>query len=259
MEEINDDTYKKWHETYVGCTTEKEKVENALAKLIAASPKRDTFLDVGAGDGDLTFRVAKHFQNATVIEPNKQVRGIFESKNVEFIEGYFENIDLDKRTFDLILCSQVFWLVKRENQAAFIKKMHSHLAPGGKLAIIMVSPLGQSHRFYEKFFFDHNTTTHTILGDLHVMGLSAQVIPISFDFKSKSFEDFFNICKLFTLESWLHPVNMSDERIKKEIGNVERYTEKKLKEISQFIKDECHHNGEYLMNEEVDIIVVSKE
>lgn len=259
MEVINDEIYKKWHETYVNCTTEKEKVENALSGVISKLNSRKTFLDIGAGDGDLTFRLAKHFDNITVIEPNKKVKKIFEDKGIEFIESYFENTDLDNRTFDFILCSHVFWLVARTKQIDFIKKMHKHLSKKGKLAIIMVSPLGQSHEFYKSFFFGYNTTTHEILKDLHVMGLSAEVIPISFDFRSRSFDDFFNICKLFTLESWLHPVNISDEKVKKGIGDVEKYTEQKLQEISQFIEDNCYHNGEYIMNEEVDILVVTKK
>ena len=259
MEEINDDVYKRWHETYVRCTTEKEKVESALAKAISKLAKRETFLDIGAGDGDLTFRLAKSFKRATALEPNKKVKEVFEKKGVEFIEGYFETADLGKRTFDFILCSHVFWLVKRENQAAFIRKMCDHLSDGGKLAIIMVSPLGQSHDFYKKFFFGYSTTTHDVLKDLHVMGLAAEVLPISFDFKTKSFDDFFSICKLFTLESWLHPVNISDDRVSREIGNVEEYTERKLREISDFIKANCARGGEYRMNEEVDILVVTKE
>ena len=259
MEQINDDVYKRWHETYIRCTTEKEKVEAALAKAISKLPKRESFFDIGAGDGDLTFRLAKSFKRATALEPNKKVKEVFEGKGVEFIEGYFETADLGKRAFDFILCSHVFWLVKRENQADFIRKMYGRLSPGGKLAIIMVSPLGQSHDFYKKFFFGYNTTTHDVLKDLHVMGLAAEVLPISFDFGTKSYDDFFNICKLFTLESWLHPVNISDDRIRREIGDVEKYTERKLQEISQFIKTNCSRNGEYRMNEEVDIVVVAKE
>ncbi|MFC1522661.1 class I SAM-dependent methyltransferase [Elusimicrobiota bacterium] len=228
MEKITDDIYKKWHETYIKCTEEKEKIDAALTKVISRQNNRETFLDVGAGDGDLTARVAKHFTATTVIEPNKQVREVFEGQGMEFIEGFFENVDLGKRTFDFILCSHVFWLVKRPKQVSFIKKMHSLLSAGGKLAIIMVAPVGQPHDFYKKFFFRYDTTTHTILEDLHVMGLSSEVIPVSFNFGTDSFEDFFDILKLFTMQSWLHPVNLSDETVKKEIGDIEQYTVRML-------------------------------
>jgi len=259
MQEINDETYKKWHETYIKCTTEKERVEAALSGVISRLPHKESFLDVGAGDGDLTFRIAKFFKHTTAIEPNKKVRAIFEDKNAEFIEGYFEKAELEGRAFDFILCSHVFWLVKRENQPEFIRKMLRYLKPGGKLAIIMVSPLGQSHDFYKKFFFGYSTTTHDILKDLHVMGLPSEVLPISFEFKTDIYEDFFNICKLFTLESWLHPVNVSDDKIKHEIGDIQAYTTRKVKEIESFIKDHCQRGKEYVMNEEVDVLVVQKE
>jgi ubiquinone/menaquinone biosynthesis C-methylase UbiE len=258
VQEITDETYKNWHETYIRCTTEKERVEAALSKAVSGLPGRGTFLDVGAGDGDLTFRLAKFFGRTCVVEPNKKVRGIFEQRGAEFLEGYFEKIDLGERKFDFILCSHVFWLVRRENQPEFIRKMYWHLNPGGKLAIIMVSPLGQSHDFYKKFFYGYNTTTHDILKDLHVMGLPAEVLPISFEFKTAVYEDFFNICKLFTLESWLHPVNVSDEAIKKDIGDVSEYTKRQLAGIEAFINDNCRRGGEYVMNEEVDVVLVQK-
>lgn len=136
----------------------------------------------------------------------------------EYIDGYFENTDLRGRLFDFILCSHVLWLVRRKNQPDFIRKIYEHLAPGGELAIIMVSPLGQSHKFYKKFFYGYSTTTHDVSKDLHVMGCSAEVLPISFEFKTPVYEDLFNICKLFTLESWLHPANISDEKIKRDVG-----------------------------------------
>jgi 2-polyprenyl-3-methyl-5-hydroxy-6-metoxy-1,4-benzoquinol methylase len=215
-------------------------------------------LDIGAGDGDLTLRIAKLFKTTTALEPNCKVKDIFIGKNIEFVEGYFENTSLGLRKFDFILCSHVFWLIKREKQAEFIRKMIAHLSDDGKLAIVMVSPLGQSHDFYKKFFFGYNTTTHDILKDLHVMGITAEVIPISFNFGTESFSDFFNICKLFTLESWLHPLNISDDQIRNEIGDVERYTKTKLHEIESFIHSECHVGREYVMNEEVDIIVLTK-
>ena len=259
MQEITEETYKNWHETYIRCTTEKAKVDAALSKAVSSLPRREAFLDVGAGDGDLTFRLAKNFKRVTVVEPNKNVRRTFEKKGAEFIEGYFEQADLGDRKFDFILCSHVFWLVRREKQPDFIRKMYKHLAPSGKLSIIMVSPLGQSHEFYKKFFFGYSTTTHDVLKDLHVMGLPAEVLPISFEFKTPVYEDFFNICKLFTLESWLHPVNISDDRIKREIGDVQKYTENKLGEISAFIKKECRRGNEYVMNEEVDVLLVPRE
>lgn len=258
MEIINDDVYKKWLEICIKSATGTEKVKNALGKIVFGLAKHKAFLDIGAGDGALTLSAAKFFEHSSVIDPNKKTKSVFEGRGIEFIEGYFENIDLGSRTFDFILCSHVFWLVKRENQANFIKKMYKHLSKNGKLAIIMISPFGQSHEFHKKFFFGYDTTTHDILKDLHLLGLPAEVIPVSFAFKTKSFEDFFNICKLFTLQSWLHPVNISNDKIKNEIGDVEKYTEQKLREISKFIKDNCYHNGEYVMEQEDDILVVER-
>ena len=258
MEKINDETYKRWHETYVRCTTEKEQVGKTLSGVIKAMGRADAFLDIGAGDGDLTFRLAGFFKKTTVIEPNRKVEKVFTAKNIEFIESYFEKANLGARRFDFILCSHVFWLVRREKQAAFIRKMFRHLSPEGKMAIIMDSPLGQGYEFYKKFFLGFDTTTHDILKDLHVMGLAAEVIPVSLVFRSESFDDFFDICKLFTIESWLHPVNLADERIKKQTGDTGEYTRRRLAGMRRYIKAHCRRGGEYVMKEEVDIIVTGR-
>lgn len=258
MLEFGDAQYKVWHEIYVHSTTEKAKVVEALDGVIAALPSRSNFLDVGAGDGDLTFRISSRFARTVVVEPNAEVRANFESRGAEFINGYFEEADLGDSRFDLILCSQVFWLVKREQQAAFIQKMYEHLAPGGKLVIIMVSPLGQSHDFYEKFFYGYNTTTHSVLGDLHIMGLTAHVIPISFEFGTDNFEDFYSILRLFSVESWLHPVNVSDERIREDIGDIRAYTARMLAGIRRYINENNYRDGRYTMNEEIDVVVVTR-
>jgi hypothetical protein len=90
------------------------------------------------------------------------------------------------------------------------------------------------------------------------MGLAAEVLPVSSSFGTKSFDEFFNICKLFTLQSWLHPVNISDDRVRREIGDVEKYTEGRLAEISLFIRENCFKDQEYRMRQEMDILVVSK-
>jgi ubiquinone/menaquinone biosynthesis C-methylase UbiE len=257
MIEINDSIYKQWYETYIKSTSEKELVEQELIEIVQNLKSNSNFLDIGPGDGSLTFVISKYFQNTTVIEPNKEVRENFKINNVEFIQGYFEDIKLENREFDYILCSHVFWLVKRDKQKQFINKILNHLSPEGRSSIIMVSPIGQSHDFHKKFFYDYSTTTHTILEDLHEMGITTEVRPVRFQFKSKNFEDFFNICKLFTLQSWLHPVNVNNEQLVRDIGDIETYTNQKLKEIEEYIKKNCYKKEIYIMDEDIDILTFS--
>jgi SAM-dependent methyltransferase len=253
--------YKEWHEIYVRSTNEKDLVEEKIKALVLPALKnKGGFLDVGAGDGDLTFRFIRDFKHTTAVEPIAEVRKEFERKGVEFVNANFQDAPLERR-YDFILCSHVFWLVERADQMAFMQKMHSLLNPGGKMAIIMVSPVGQSYDFYKRFFYNYDTTTHDIIGDLHRMDLPCSVIPVKFHFGSKAFDDFFNVCKLFTVESWLHPNKKSSQTmLKKDNVDIEKYTDQKLKEIESFIRENCvKPDGGFEMLEETDIIVVTKE
>ncbi|MFH1728879.1 MAG: hypothetical protein ABIA04_10745 [Pseudomonadota bacterium] len=57
----------------------------------------------------------------------------------------------------------------------------------------------------------------------------------------------------------IFPSNLNDQELQNEIGNLEEYTNKKLMEISGYIKENCYNNGVYSMNEEVDIVFVEKK
>jgi len=258
---FTNEMYKEWHTIYVNSTNEKDLVEEKVRKYIFPNLKgRHQFLDIGAGDGNLTFRFMKDFSHTTVIEPIAEVGNSFKDKKITFINNNFQDADLTAK-YDFILCSHVFWLVERADQMNFMKKMYSLLSPGGKMAIIMVSPVGQSYDFFNRFFFNYDTTTHDIIGDLHVLDLPCSVVPVKYYFGSKVFGDFFNVCKLFTVESWLHPnKKSSQEKLKREISDIDKYTEQKINEIEAFIRKNClKSDGRYEMLEETDIIVVSKE
>ncbi|MFH1728673.1 MAG: class I SAM-dependent methyltransferase [Pseudomonadota bacterium] len=255
------ETYKKWHEKYVNATNEKDLVEKNIRKhIFPLIPEKSNFLDIGAGDGNLTLRFLKDFKKTTVVEPIKEVKDTFINLGIEFINLNFQDTEINDK-FDFILCSQVFWLVERTNQKAFITKMRNLLSETGKLAIIMVSPIGQSYDFYKRFFYNYDTTTHDILIDLHEMNLKAEIIPIKFSFGTESFDDFFDILKLFTVESWLHPnKKSSQEKLKKETIDIDSFTKTQLLGIEEFIKSNCKTiAGNFKMDEEIDIITVSRQ
>ncbi|HBM16252.1 MAG TPA: hypothetical protein DD381_07940 [Lentisphaeria bacterium] len=91
---------------------------------------------------------------------------------------------------------------------------------------------------------------------LHKLGCTIEIMPYTSHIKTRNFEDFFSICKLFTLESWLHPVNLNDDEIQKKIGNKEEYTKIQLTEIEKYIRNELYSKAsdEYQL-EECEVII----
>jgi ubiquinone/menaquinone biosynthesis C-methylase UbiE len=259
MKILSGDIYKNWHQIYVKSSNEKDLVYKTLKNMLISMPTRKSFLDIGPGDGALTLLIKPFFDTTTVIEPNNHVADIFTSCGMEFINQSFEDCAIHPRKFDFILCSHVFWLIKKEAQPAFINKMYSCLEKHGKMAIIMMAPIGQCHELHTRYFYNYDTNSHEILKMLRQIGLPVTIFPLDVKFQTASFNDFLSICKLFTLQSWLHPVNISDEKINKDIGDVKGYTETKVREISDYINAFClKRNNTYAMEMAIDVLVVAK-
>lgn len=256
MKIIDGAMYGKWHDIYTDSSNEKEKVVNKLLKVIEGIKEKGSFLDIGASSGDLTFLIAPHFVSSTVVEPNNAVKSKYENSKIKFINETFQDAVLEEK-FDLILCSHVFWLVKKEEQINFVRKMYQHLRPGGKFVNIMMAPIFQAHELHQKFFLNYDMTTHDILNIHHSLGYVTEVIPVDVEFRTETFDDFFSICKLFTMQSWLHPTNLTDSDKLKKIGNIDDYTDLKLKELEEYIRDTCYRENNYSMKMGIELLVVN--
>ena len=120
---------------------------------ILSGLKRGRFLDVGAGGGDLTIPVSQSFAHTTVVEPNPRQAEFFQRRcpHFEVINSGFAEARLGEARFDFILCSHVLYYVEAGSWTSTIERMHDHLAPGGGLAIVLQSPIGEVARFFNRF------------------------------------------------------------------------------------------------------------
>jgi ubiquinone/menaquinone biosynthesis C-methylase UbiE len=138
---------------FTSCSTEKGIELVVLGELIAKLPRRKAFLDIGAGEGALTVPVSQMFESTTVVEPNPLMAARFHKRYPEFrVFGCrWESVDLSEERFDLVLCSHVLYYIPEGTWESVIRKMYSFLAPGGCLAIVLQSPLGQVATFFNHF------------------------------------------------------------------------------------------------------------
>ena len=249
---IDNNTYKKWHSIFINNSNDHDLATSLLNSTIGKLKNKKKFLDIGAGNGALTKRVCgNHFDKVTVIEPNVEYNDFYTKNNFIFYNNYFLNTNI-KDKFDYILCSHVFWLVSKKEQKKFIRKAYGMLNKGGCVSFLTPASYGKGFDFYSRFFLDMNCDFNKI-GNLilNELNYSIEVIPYTSYIKSKCFEDFLAICKLFTLESWLHPVNLTNDELQKRIGNKKEYTNKQLENINKYIKDELYDekSGEYQLEE----------
>ncbi|MGM0610806.1 MAG: class I SAM-dependent methyltransferase [Thermodesulfobacteriota bacterium] len=151
MEE--DHEYKRQLDLFVRFSTEKGIELTYIGEILAGLKERRDFLDVGAGGGDLTIPLSQTFKRTAVVEPNQEQIDYFRRRCPDFsiFEDDFQTVDLENRLFDFILCSHVLYYVPEGAWTEWIDKMYRHLRPGGSLALVLQSPMGEVSDFFNAF------------------------------------------------------------------------------------------------------------
>jgi hypothetical protein len=132
-------------------------VEHVVKQL----PQRVHFVDVGAGRGNLSKPLSRHFGESTIIEPNKlyfqEVLDWGKQENVS-LSGYNEtwlNVDMGEKKVDFFLMSHVLYYVPKEYWLYFINKAYEMLNADGRIVIILNSLTNDVTRLYKAFLQPH--------------------------------------------------------------------------------------------------------
>lgn len=151
MEE--DGEYQRQLAVFVQSCTEKGIELVKIGELIAGLPQRRSFLDIGAGGGDLTLPISSSFEATTVVEPNPLQAQRLQRRCPGFrvVSDHWDRVDLGSERFDFILCSHVLYYIPEGAWLTTIEKMHTHLESGGCIAIVIQSPMGEVAEFFSCF------------------------------------------------------------------------------------------------------------
>lgn len=167
--EVEEDLeYKRQLKLFVQSSTEKGIELVKIGEVISELVHRRSFLDIGAGGGDLTIPISQSFKETTVVEPNEKQADFFRRRCPEFnvYNDLWEKIDLGSRRYDFILCSHVLYYILEGHWLSTIEKMYEQLEDGGRIVIVLQSPLGEVADFYNQF-------THY---DVNILGLWRDLI-----------------------------------------------------------------------------------
>ena len=145
--------YKRQLKLFVQSSTEKGIELVKIGEVISGLRERKSFLDIGAGGGDLTIPIAQSFQETTLVEPNEKQADYFRHRCPQFIvhNDLWEKIDLGEMRYDFILCSHVLYYISEGKWLPTIEKMYEHLADGGRIAVVLQSPMGEVADFFNQF------------------------------------------------------------------------------------------------------------
>ncbi|UNK69378.1 class I SAM-dependent methyltransferase [Microbacterium sp. H1-D42] len=104
------------------------------ADAIVPAPVR-TALDLGAGTGKFTERLADRANRVVAVEPSEQMLAVLREKlpDVEAHIGTAENIPVEDHSIDVVTVAQAFHWFDRDPACAEIRRV---LVPGGTLGLL---------------------------------------------------------------------------------------------------------------------------
>lgn len=145
--------YHRAFEIFLSHTDQKLKAQQWLNDLVDRLPRRDIFIDAGAGNGKVTAWFTERFGRTIAIEPNPSLRGEL-LRDCPGAEVVAERI-LDAKVSaagDLILCSHVFYYINAMEWMATLEQLVSWLSSGGVLVLVVQNQDTDCMRMLEHFF-----------------------------------------------------------------------------------------------------------
>lgn len=149
--------YQKSFETFLKYTNQKNQTKKKLDKLIKTLPKRNVFIDVGAGNGEITSRYngrssELEFAQTIAIEPNSNLcqKLRLNCPNTQIIPQSIEQVNLSTLA-DFIVCSHVFYYVYKSAWLSRLEKLVSWLNNDGLLVLILQNYKSDCMKMIYKF------------------------------------------------------------------------------------------------------------
>lgn len=130
--------YKDAFATFLANTDQKTKAREFIERVLENVPRREVFVDAGAGTGALTTWLAPHFQRNWAIEPSPFLgRQLAENcPHVRIVDRPILEAEIPAPA-DFVVCSHVFYYVPSTLWLANLEKLAAWLAPGGTLLVVL--------------------------------------------------------------------------------------------------------------------------
>lgn len=196
--------YKQRFDLLSKNTDEYAKLEKEIVnKVIITLPRKEALLDVGAGRGNLTIPLCRHFKAVTIVEPNKvylqEVIDTIQRLGVA-VDGYrklWQEAELPRKSYDLILCIHVLYYVRKMDWEAFIDKMNSHLKKAGIMIIVLISSNSGINDLYRRFLLqshkEESCFSQEVISLLQSWHYDFETIPLESKIWCRSYNEFLDI------------------------------------------------------------------
>jgi len=157
--------YEAAFRTFLACTDQKTKAMEFLDERVGLLPRKNTFVDMGAGNGKLTGHFTDSFQRSIAIEPNAALARELATRcpGVKILECSLDEAIVENAA-DFVLCSHVFYYLPQSNWLRSVEKMADWLGGDGLLAIALQNPGTDCMKMFR----------HFVGGRFDLAGLSAE-------------------------------------------------------------------------------------
>lgn len=158
------------------------------------------YLDIGAGDGKLTARMAPHFSAVTVLEPNKNFHKYYPPGEYTILLNPFQLEKFDDQ-YDFIMLSRVLYHVERSQWPALIEKLVDlKTNQDARAAIIMESASGQLHDL-KQVNPQGSINSEPLFGILDTLNINYQQTRTTQTLVLDNFNDMYKVMRFFILEN----------------------------------------------------------
>jgi 2-polyprenyl-3-methyl-5-hydroxy-6-metoxy-1,4-benzoquinol methylase len=216
--------------------------------LLSRLPARPSLLDVGAGPGTVTRRLASHFGSLTLLEPNREQLGAFDLPGARLIHGTLESFQSPEK-YDLVLCSHVLYHVPVSGWGGFLERLLSFVRPGGYCLLALGSAQGQNYELHRDFT-QTVITTEQLKAVLKQKQLPYEVAETQNAFSAATFEEMYTLCRFFVFEDCY-----TAEQLAALSEGEARLLDARIREHAERCREP---DGVYRLTQDEDLILVPK-
>ncbi|MGI5336224.1 class I SAM-dependent methyltransferase [Streptomyces sp. CA-181903] len=150
--EVESAAYRRAFELFLAGTDEKDDIEARLVGLVEGLGRRRVFLDVGAGEGRTTARLAPYFERTVAVEPSAAMREALRAACPGAVV-VAEPVDRAEPGVgaDLVLLSHVLYYLPEEEWPGTLDRVFGWTAPGGTLLVLLQDPDNACMRMVRHF------------------------------------------------------------------------------------------------------------
>lgn len=132
------DAYKQAFRIFLENTDQKKNARRWLNRLVESLPSKGTFVDAGAGSGEVTAWLSRFFQRTIAIEPNP----FFLAQLQQSVPtaGLIDTPILaaqPPKDADLVLCSHTFYYIERRRWLEHLERLVSWISPRGVTVVVL--------------------------------------------------------------------------------------------------------------------------